>query len=286
ALCMAYSGRCLLSGYINKRDPNQGTCTNACRWEYNVQEGKEDDIGNIVHKHEPIPVTNVEPTLGIGAPTDSVFMIEEAKRPGEYMTAFEDEHGTYIMNSKDLRAIAHVERLTKMGVHSLKIEGRTKSYYYCARTAQVYRKAIDDAAAGKPFDTSLLETLEGLAHRGYTEGFLRRHTHDDYQNYEHGYSISERQQFVGDFTGERKGPLAAVAVKNKFTKGDSLELMTPQGNMNFRLEHLENKKGEAIEVAPGDGHVVWLPVPEEVELEFALLMRNFEGENTRNPHGK
>ncbi|MDU6454171.1 MAG: U32 family peptidase, partial [Enterobacter hormaechei] len=260
ALCMAYSGRCLLSGYINKRDPNQG--------------------------HEPIPVTNVEPTLGIGAPTDSVFMIEEAKRPGEYMTAFEDEHGTYIMNSKDLRAIAHVERLTQMGVHSLKIEGRTKSYYYCARTAQVYRKAIDDAAAGKPFDTSLLETLEGLAHRGYTEGFLRRHTHDDYQNYEHGYSISERQQFVGDFTGERKGPLAAVAVKNKFTKGDSLELMTPQGNMNFRLEHLENKKGEAIEVAPGDGHVVWLPVPEEVELEFALLMRNFEGENTRNPHGK
>jgi putative protease len=70
ALCMAYSGRCLLSGYINKRDPNQGTCTNACRWEYNVQEGKEDDVGNIVHKHEPIPVQNVEPTLGIGAPTD------------------------------------------------------------------------------------------------------------------------------------------------------------------------------------------------------------------------
>lgn len=286
ALCIAYSGRCLLSGYFNRRDPNQGTCTNACRWEYNVQEGKEDDIGNIVHKHEPIPVTNVEPTLGVGAPTDSVFMIEEAKRPGEYMTAFEDEHGTYIMNSKDLRAIAHVERLTQMGVHSLKIEGRTKSYYYCARTAQVYRKAIDDAAAGKPFDTTLLETLEGLAHRGYTEGFLRRHTHDDYQNYEHGYSISERQQFVGDFTGERKGALAAVAVKNKFTKGDSLELMTPQGNMNFRLEHLENKKGEAIDVAPGDGHVVWLPVPEEVELEFALLMRNFEGENTRNPHSK
>lgn len=100
ALCMAYSGRCLLSGYINKRDPNQGTCTNACRWEYNVQEGKEDVVGNIVHKHEPIPVQNVEPTLGIGAPTDKVFMIEEAQRPGEYMTAFEDEHGTYIMNSK------------------------------------------------------------------------------------------------------------------------------------------------------------------------------------------
>ena len=286
ALCMAYSGRCLLSGYINKRDPNQGTCTNACRWEYNVQEGKEDDVGNIVHKYEPIPVQNVEPTLGIGAPTDKVFMIEEAQRPGEYMTAFEDEHGTYIMNSKDLRAIAHVERLTKMGVHSLKIEGRTKSFYYCARTAQVYRKAIDDAAAGKPFDTSLLETLEGLAHRGYTEGFLRRHTHDDYQNYEYGYSVSDRQQFVGEFTGERKGELAAVAVKNKFSVGDSLELMTPQGNINFTLEHMENAKGEAMPVAPGDGYTVWLPVPQDLELNYALLMRNFSGETTRNPHGK
>ncbi|WP_204269240.1 U32 family peptidase C-terminal domain-containing protein, partial [Escherichia coli] len=73
-----------------------------------------------------------------------------------------------------------------------------------------------------------------------TEGFLRRHTHDDYQNYEYGYSVSERQQFVGEFTGERNGPLAAVAVKNKFSVGDSLELMTPQGNLNFTLEHMEN----------------------------------------------
>ena len=97
------------------------------------------------------------------------------------MTAFEDEHGTYFMNSKDLRAVQHVEKLTALGVHSLKIEGRTKSFYYCARTAQVYRKAIDDAAAGKPFDESLMDTLESLAHRGYTEGFLRRHTHDEYQ---------------------------------------------------------------------------------------------------------
>lgn len=230
-------------------------------------------------------VQTVEPTLGIGAPTDKVFMIEEAKRPGEYMTAFEDEHGTYIMNSKDLRAIAHVERLTQMGVHSLKIEGRTKSFYYCARTAQVYRKAIDDAAAGKPFDTSLLETPEGLAHRGYTEGFLRRHTHDDYQNYEYGYSVSERQQFVGEFTGERNGPLAAVAVKNKFSVGDSLELMTPQGNVNFTLEHMENGKGETMPVAPGDGYTVWLPVPDDLPLQYALLMRNFTGQTTRNPHG-
>ncbi|MEQ5399141.1 tRNA 5-hydroxyuridine modification protein YegQ [Providencia rettgeri] len=284
ALCMAYSGRCLLSGYINKRDPNQGTCTNACRWEYNVQEGKEDDVGNIVHVHEPIPVQNVAPTLGAGAPTNKVFMIEEAKRPGEYMTAFEDEHGTYIMNSKDLRAIEHVENLTKMGVHSLKIEGRTKSFYYCARTAQVYRRAIDDAVAGKPFDPTLLSTLEGLAHRGYTEGFLRRHTHDAYQTYEYGYSVSETQQFVGEFTGKRVNGMAEVDVKNKFSVGDSLEMMTPAGNIVFTLDSLANRKGEAIDVAPGNGHVVYLPIPEDVDVNFGLLIRNLAGTTTRAPH--
>ena len=281
ALCMAYSGRCLLSGYMNKRDPNQGTCTNACRWEYKVEEGRQDEVGNIVE------VQAITPTLGLGQPTDKLFLLEEKMKPGEVMSAFEDEHGTYIMNSKDLRAVAHVERLSKMGVHSLKIEGRTKSFYYCARTAQVYRRAIDDAAAGKPFDPALLTTLEGLAHRGYTEGFLHRHTHDSYQNYAQGYSISERQQFVGEFTGERRGDWAEVAVKNKFLLGDSLEIMTPGGNLNCTLEALQDARGGAIEVAPGDGHRVWMPVPAEVELAFGLLLRNFtDGSTTRDPHSK
>jgi len=292
ALCMAYSGRCLLSGYINKRDPNQGTCTNACRWEYKVQEGKEDDLGNIVHQYEPIPVKQVtpaekvEPTLGVGQPTDKVYMLEEAMRPGEYMSAFEDEHGTYIMNSKDLRAIQHVETLTQMGVHSLKIEGRTKSFYYCARTAQVYRRAIDDAAAGKPFDPSLLTTLEGLAHRGYTEGFLRRHTHDAQQNYEYGHSVSDRQQFVGEFTGNRVDGWAEIDVKNKFSVGDSVEMMTPKGNVQFTLEALRNKKGQPVDVAPGNGHIVYVSLPEDINLEFAILLRNLVETDTRNPHAK
>ncbi|CAK9885379.1 MAG: putative protease YdcP [Candidatus Erwinia impunctatus] len=274
ALCMAYSGRCLLSGYISKRDPNQGTCTNACRWEYNVAEGKQDDVGDIVHQHQPIPVQQVDPVLGIGTPTDKVFMIEEASRPGEYMTAFEDEHGTYIMNSKDLRAVAHVGQLTEMGVHSLKIEGRTKSFYYCARTAQVYRRAIDDAAAGKPFDETLAITLEGLAHRGYTEGFLRRHTHDSYQTYDRSFSASDTQQFVGEFTGERRDGLARIDVKNKFSVGDTLEMMTTQGNITFTLTEMENDKAQAVNVAPGNGHFVWIPVPETVDTDFALLLRN------------
>lgn len=286
ALCMAYSGRCLLSGYINKRDPNQGTCTNACRWEYQVKEGQEDELGNIVDPNDIIPIKNVAPTLGEGTTTDKVFLLTESQRPDEQMQAFEDEHGTYIMNSKDLRAVQHVETLTNMGVHSLKIEGRTKSFYYCARTAQVYRKAIDDAAAGKPFDESLLTTLESLAHRGYTEGFLRRHTHDEYQNYDYGYSISVRQQFVGEFTGVRKNGMAEIAVKNKFLLGDEVEMMAPNGNIIFTINQMFNRKGEAVEAALGDGHFVFVPVPEDVQLDYALLMRNLVDADTRNSHGE
>ncbi|TLX61896.1 U32 family peptidase [Stutzerimonas nosocomialis] len=281
ALCMAYSGRCLLSGYLNRRDPNQGTCTNACRWQYKAHEGREDETGAIVQQYRPIPVQPIEPTLGSGAPTDRLLLLEDQSRPGELMEAFEDEHGTYIMNSKDLRAVQHVERLVQMSVHSLKIEGRTKSHYYVARTAQVYRKAIDDALAGRPFDRSLMDTLESLAHRGYTEGFLRRHVHDEYQNYERGFSLSERQQFVGELSGERRGDLAEVIVKNRFAVGDRLELMTPQGNLGFTLDHLQNARGERTGVAPGDGHVLYLPVPEGVDLRYGLLMRELDGATTR-----
>ncbi|MEO2268055.1 tRNA 5-hydroxyuridine modification protein YegQ [Pseudoalteromonas sp. YIC-656] len=279
ALCMAYSGRCLLSGYINKRDPNQGTCTNACRWSYDVKPGEETQTGDVVHK--------IDPTLGLGEPTKEVFMLEEQGRPGEYMPAFEDEHGTYIMNSKDLRAVQYVDALTRMGVHSLKIEGRTKSFYYVARTAQVYRRAIDDAVAGKPFDPTLMKSLEHLAHRGYTEGFLKRHAHQDYQNYEYGHSVSDSQQFVGEVLGRTNNGLVEIDVKNKFCTGHSLELMTPQGNINFNLEHMENNKGESIDDAKGSGHIVRIPLPEDINLDKAILLRNLEqGQDTRNPFQK
>jgi len=284
ALCMAYSGRCLLSGYINKRDPNQGTCTNACRWNYDVKPGTENETGEMVHKIDPKAVI---PTLGDGAPSNEVFMLEEQGRPGEYMPAFEDEHGTYIMNSKDLRAVQYVDQLTKMGVHSLKIEGRTKSFYYVARTAQVYRKAIDDAVAGRPFDANLFKTLENLAHRGYTEGFLKRHAHQDYQNYEYGHSVSDKQQFVGEVLGRNDNGLVEIDVKNKFCTGHSLELMTPKGNINFKLDFMENKKGEAISDAKGSGHIVKIPLPEDIDLDHAILMRNLDADqNTRNPFNK
>ena len=280
ALCMAYSGRCLLSGYINKRDPNQGTCTNACRWKYNVHEAQQTDSGDIV------AIQPAMPTLGEGEPSHNTYLLQEANRPGEYMPAFEDEHGTYIMNSKDLRAIQHIERLTKMGVNSLKIEGRTKSFYYVARTAQIYRQAIDDAVSGREFNPQLFTQLEGLAHRGYTEGFLRRHVHDEYQNYDYGYSISDSQQFVGELTGKRNAEgMAEIDVKNKFSIGDSVELMTPKGNMTFELTHLQNRKGENLEAGLGNGHIVYMPVSESMDIEHGILLRNLPtGQDTRNPH--
>ncbi|MEN5141275.1 tRNA 5-hydroxyuridine modification protein YegQ [Pseudomonas juntendi] len=269
ALCMAYSGRCLLSGYLNKRDANQGTCTNACRWKYDATPATETVTGDIVRV--------VQPTLGLGTPTDQVFLLQESNRPGTEMPAFEDEHGTYIMNAKDLRAIQHVERLAGMGVHSLKIEGRTKSHFYCARAVQSYRQAIDDAVAGRPFDRALMGNLESLAQRGYTEGFLRRHVHDEYQNYQRGNSVSERQQFVGELTGVRVDGLAEVKVKNRFAVGDPMELMTPRGNYHFDLEHMSNRQRQPLQIAPGDGHTIYLPVPEQVPLAYGLLMRDLPG---------
>lgn len=277
ALCIAYSGRCLLSGYINHRDPNQGTCTNACRWKYDAHEAEQNESGDIVPVQPFDPKQDEQgqpqPQLGVGKPSDQIVLLQEANRPGEYMPAFEDEHGTYIMNSKDLRAIQHVQRLTDMGVHSLKIEGRTKSHYYVARTAQTYRQAIDDAAAGKPFNMDLMDTLDNLASRGYTEGFYRRHVHDEYQNYETGNSIGVHQQFVGEVT-HRDGDMLEIDVKNRFELGDSVQLMTPQGNVRFKLDQLENRKGEQVDAAPGNGHFVRIPAPLEGDMEYALLMRD------------
>ena len=272
ALCMAYSGRCMLSGYMNKRDANQGACTNACRWEYKIHDAKEDETGDV------IPVKNLSETANadeqhLQAQHQFNEPVLLQRNDEDMFAAEEDEHGTYFMNSKDLRAVQHVDRLTKMGIHSLKIEGRTKSYFYCARTAQIYRKAIDDALAGKPFDPALMTQLEGLANRGYTEGFLRRHVHSEYQNYETGSSSFDHQQFCGEVL-ERNSDYIKIDVKNRFVVGDSLELMTPQGNIYFTLTEIKDKKGNLIEDAKGSGHIVEIPIPADVDMRYALLIRN------------
>ena len=244
ALCMAYSGRCLLSGYMSHRDPNQGACTNACRWDYKVLPAEESASGD-------------------------VFLLEESGRPGEHMPIEEDEHGTYIMNSKDLRAIEHIERLTKMGVDSFKIEGRTKSPYYVARTSQAYRAAIDDAIAGRPLNPALLGNLEGLANRGYTDGFYERHHDKEYQLYMRGHSLSGRSLYVGEIV-EIDPTLGRVKidVKNRFAVGDKLEVLEPTGNLDITLEAMWNTKGEPIDVAPGSGHFVWIELKPQGDKVF------------------
>ncbi len=303
ALCMAYSGRCLLSGYMNKRDANQGSCTNACRWNYNTYQAVENETGDIVpvqpisspdsaaQKFNPQPLEtahlntetinlNGDIVMGddyVQAPSDEVVLLEEQNRPGELMAMFEDEHGTYIMNSKDLRAVELVPKLVASGVHSLKIEGRTKSHYYVARTAQVYRQAIDDAVAGKEFDSSLITALDGLANRGYTEGFLRRHVHSDYQNYEYGSSKTEHQQFVAEVIAVSADKLT-LEIKNKLEVGDTVEMMTPKGNLTYILTELWDKNGNAIEAALGSGWIAQINNPftdmDKQTLQFALMMKN------------
>lgn len=290
ALCMAYSGRCLLSGYINKRDANQGTCTNACRWNYNTYKAVENETGDVVPVTPELfvpaqsEITNVNLNGDVvmdddyvEKPSDEIVLIEEQGRKGELMAMYEDEHGTYIMNSKDLRAVELVPDLVNMGVHSLKIEGRTKSHYYVARTAQVYRRAIDDALAGKPFDTGLITALDGLANRGYTEGFLRRHVHSDYQNYEYGSSKTDHQQFVAEVL-DISDDFLTLEIKNKLMVGDDIEIMTPKGNLTYTLTKMWDKKGNAINGALGSGWIAKITNPfsdiSYDELKFALVMKS------------
>jgi putative protease len=263
ALCIAYSGRCLLSGYFNHRDANQGTCTNACRWDYKVKSAVEDISGDI-HVETPQPVEQASP----------VYLLEESERPGEHLPIEEDEHGTYIMNSKDLRALEHVERLVNMGIESLKIEGRTKSHYYVARTAQVYRQAIDDALAGRPFNTTLLGSLANLSNRGYTDGFLQRHPDQDYQNYLQSCSNNTQQRFVGGLTGyDRSTGMASIEVKNKFAVGDVLELILPDGNHTFQLAEMRDMDGRLLQEVPGGGYRVQIPLAVR-DYTMGLLARN------------
>ncbi len=259
ALCIAYSGRCLLSGYFNHRDPNQGTCTNSCRWDYKVSTSDGQGV---------LPSGNGQP-VNFYQHRDQEILLEEKHRPGELMPNEEDEHGTYIMKSKDLRAIEHVHRLAEIGVDSLKIEGRTKSPYYVARTCQAYRQAIDDAVAGRPFDATLLSDLENLANRGYTDGFYQRHHDAEYQNYLKGHSESDRSQYVGDAVAyDSARGLMEIEVKNRFAVGDRLECVHPAGNHVFEVSRMESQAGEAMDVAKGSGHRVWIDAPAEFQGSF------------------
>ncbi len=280
ALCIAYSGRCLLSGYFNHRDPNQGTCTNSCRWKYDTKPAEENAEGDLIlpaENGEVLSMSDISNASCGGAErhplADKVYFLEEEGRKGELLPVMEDENGTYIMNSKDLRAIEHVQRLVEIGVDSLKIEGRTKSHYYVARTAQTYRQAIDDALAGREFNPESLGVLENLANRGYTDGFYQRHHTHEQQNYLTGYSKSHQQQFCGEIRSyDKETGLATIDAKNKFAVGDKIELILPKGNQDLVIERMENMYGQEMQEASGGGYEVKIPLP-EMNGNYGLISR-------------
>lgn len=282
ALCIAYSGRCLLSGYFNRRDPNQGTCTNACRWEYKVHDTINTDSGDVAPLaldgfdfNQELENANKQfsacGSVERHPQADKTYLIEDTSRPSEFMPILEDEHGTYIMNSKDLRAIEHVERLARIGVDSLKVEGRTKSIYYVARVAQSYRRAIDDAFKGKPFNPALLSELDGLANRGYTDGFFQRHHSNEHQNYLDSHSKSRMSQYVGDIIEVDEHGWGLIEVKNKFMLGDELDIIHPDGNKTVKINEMVDCKQQKVEVAQGSG--IFVKLPNMHGMKDALLAR-------------
>ena len=192
AMCVSYSGRCLLSNYMTGRDSNRGACAQPCRYQY--------------------------------------YLMEE-KRPGEYFPVFEDEKGTYIMNSRDMCMIDHVDDLMDVGLSSLKIEGRAKSAYYAAIVTGAYRHVIDDVAAGRAVDRVWRDEVEHVSHRHYATGFYYGQPG---QYYEDSRYIRE-WQVVALVTDCEENGLATLSLRNKFAAGDTVEVVGPD-TKPFSLE--------------------------------------------------
>lgn len=239
AICMAFSGRCLLSNYMTGRDSNQGMCAHSCRWEYKVH----DELS----REERIAQLNNEDEKG-------AFYLEEAKRPGEFMKVEEDEEGTYFMNSKDMCAIDLLEDLWKAGVCSFKIEGRNKTEYYLATVVKAYRKAIDDMVAGKKFDKNLLEEIQKTSNRGFIPGFL-----PGFNAGGGSVSLFSRDEwkpgilFAGIVIGKVQGKkdLYEVEIRNRLERGREIEIMTPNSLKKMKLEKMFDLEGAEIEIAHG-----------------------------------
>ncbi len=207
AMCVAYSGRCLMSAVMTGRSGNRGACAQPCRWEYALM---------------------------------------ESQRPGEYFPIEEDERGTYLFNSKDLCLMPYLKELQEAGIASLKIEGRMKSFYYVACITQAYRRALNDLAAGKPYDPQLMEELRAVSHRDYTTGFLFGNPGEAAQNFEDGGYI--RNTDVVAVADDRPG---WVVQKNKFLLGETLKVLAPgRDPYEIKVEAMTDADGNSIDAAP------------------------------------
>ena len=211
AMCIAYSGRCLLSSFFTGRSGNGGACAQPCRWEYHLYERGYD---------------------------------------GEYFPAFSDDRGTYVLNSKDLCMIEHIRELMDAGVVSFKVEGRMKSAYYVACVTGAYRRAVDDALAGRPVDPELLTEVNKAGSRPFTTGFYFGNPRESGQDTQRGSALR-----TYDFVGVVKGETSAdgkvlIQQRGKFYAGDTLEALTPAGSVTFTVTAIHTPEGEERESAP------------------------------------
>lgn len=240
AMCISYSGRCLLSNVLTGRDANRGECTHTCRWKYHL--------------------------------------VEE-KRPGEYLPIFEDERGAYILNSNDLCMLDHIPELMDIGITGLKIEGRMKSSYYVATVIQAYRKEIDNYIKDKKnysWDPQSLDEIKKASHRPYTTGFY----FDKPSAKDHEYSDNHyirAYDFVGivDDYNKELG-LMQVEQRNSFALGDRLEIMIPgEGYIHYKVESILDEDKNPISIAPHPQQRVYLPINREIK-GFSILRRVIE----------
>lgn len=230
AMCMAYSGRCLLSNYMTGRDANRGECTHACRWKYSI--------------------------------------VEE-KRPGEYMPVYEDEQGTYIFNSKDLCMIEYIPEMLAAGIDSLKIEGRMKTALYVATVARTYRKALDDYLESEEKYRANMEWYKAeigkCTYRQFTTGFYFGKTDENSQIYDNNTYVNE-YIYLGTVGEIDDRGYARIEQRNKFCKGDTIELMKPDGrNVETKVRAIYNEAGEEVESAPHPKQVLFLDLDARVD---------------------
>jgi putative protease len=237
AMCISYSGRCLLSNYMANRDANRGLCSHPCRWRY--------------------------------------FLMEE-KRPEQYMPVYEDEKGTFIFNSKDLCMIEHIPDIISTGVNSLKIEGRMKSSYYVATTVKAYREAINTYykdPEGYEFNPLWLDEISKASHREYTTGFYFKKPGSEDQIYNTAAYVRE-YDFVGIILEyDKKTGVARVEQRNRMCIGDEIEVMNPRGKyFKQKIRSMKNEEKEWIENAPHPRMIVYMPMERETE-KYAMLRR-------------
>lgn len=238
AMCISYSGRCLLSNYMTGRNSNLGACAHPCRWNYSL--------------------------------------VEE-KRPGEYFDVFENERGTFIFNSKDLCMIEHIPELVKSGVASLKIEGRVKTAFYVATIVGAYRREIDRYCADPEnyvFNPDELRELCKVSHRPYTTGFFYGRPTSDGQVYETSSYIRD-YELVGIVTGyDKEAKRLTISQRNRFFAGDELEIIQPnKPYVTITAENMVNQKGEAIDVAPHAEEIITMDCVEEIPVGAMVRKR-------------